>query len=73
MSSITDKTIERRYYNADTLRAELSEFEAAYGISTEEFLRLEPESDELDDVPLFERHVWRATAEELQRLESAEQ
>lgn len=57
--------MERRYYNAESLRRDLDALEARYGMSSEEFF-----ADERVDAQMsgFDRHVWASLYQDWQRL-----
>lgn len=62
--------MEKRYYNAETLRADLDGFERRFGIPSEvHFARYRDEwADWPYDVPRFDAFVWADVYREWQRL-----
>lgn len=66
--------MKRRYYNADTLRTELDEFEAKYGLSSAEHFRMRygwrPKSRP-ESLTNFDSHVWADIYIEWRQLSNA--
>lgn len=60
--------MKKRYYNASTLEAELHEYEAQYGISTETLLAAYDADVLLEGMSGFDMFSWAATSRTLDRM-----
>jgi hypothetical protein len=62
------RTVERRYYTAESLERELRVFEDRYGIGSQEFYETYRTNEVPPEIPGFEGFVWADTYSELCRL-----
>jgi hypothetical protein len=65
--------VEKRYYNAKSLRAALDSFEERFGMDSEVFLRAHHADDErVREIPRFLRHSWASFYREWRELSDAD-
>lgn len=60
--------MEKRYYTAETLEAELREFEQRFGLSSADFYELYVHNDPPASVPGHDRFVWTDLYREVCRM-----
>jgi hypothetical protein len=60
--------MDRRYYNAESLDRAIREFEAEYGMSTEDVHARYVAGESIGGLPHFEHHVWASFYEDVLRL-----
>lgn len=63
--------MEKRYYTAATLEAELLAFEGRFGLSTEHFYAAKMQDQPVDGIDPFDSFVWAQTYRAACRMRSA--
>jgi hypothetical protein len=61
-------SVNKRYYNAESIRRVLASFENRWGMRSEEFYEAHVADAELPRMPGFHRHVWASLYRDYRRL-----